>query len=155
MTFAAAQIAVAEPLAPSDDPIERLHRTFRDFPSPVADVVARVSSTTEMHAGPIHEVTLTEWSSGRVGLIGDAAHAMSPVLALGGGLALEDAEVLAEEIGRSGPTPHALAGFVGRRRPRVELARRLANARLAAVAGRATMDTESVNEQLATFLQDP
>jgi 2-polyprenyl-6-methoxyphenol hydroxylase-like FAD-dependent oxidoreductase len=155
MTFAAAQIAVAEPLPASPEPKDRLQRTFGDFPSPVAEVLARVSSTTEMHVGPIHEVTLTEWSSGRVGLIGDAAHAMSPILALGGGLALEDALVLAEEIGRSGPTPQALTALVERRRPRVELARRLANARLAAAAGHATIDDQIVNEQLATFLHDP
>jgi 2-polyprenyl-6-methoxyphenol hydroxylase-like FAD-dependent oxidoreductase len=85
LTFSAAQIAVAEPLAPSNEPIERLHRTFGDFPSPVADVLAPVSSSTEMHVGPIHEVSLTAWSAGRVGLIGHTAHAMSPVLALGGG----------------------------------------------------------------------
>ncbi len=37
---------------------------------------------------------LTQWSSGRVGLIGDAAHATTPNLGQGGAMAVEDALVL-------------------------------------------------------------
>ncbi len=49
---------------------------------------------------------LPTWSHGRVLLIGDAAHPVLPFLAQGGGLALEDAIVLAHHIAKS---PHELA----------------------------------------------
>lgn len=48
---------------------------------------------------------MPSWSRGRVVLIGDAAHPVLPFLAQGGGLALEDAVVLAHCIGKS---PHKL-----------------------------------------------
>ena len=41
------------------------------------------------------------WSKGRVVLIGDAVHATTPHLASGACIGIEDAIVLAEEIGRS------------------------------------------------------
>lgn len=56
---------------------------------------------------------------GRVVLVGDAAHAVSPTTTQGGGLAVEDAVVLGEEISRHGCTPAALAAFEQRRQHRV------------------------------------
>jgi 2-polyprenyl-6-methoxyphenol hydroxylase-like FAD-dependent oxidoreductase len=56
------------------------------------------------------------WHKGRVVLIGDAAHATTPHLASGAGMAVEDALVLAEELGRAGgDVPAALEAFTGRR----------------------------------------
>lgn len=48
---------------------------------------------------------LPSWSQGRGVLIGDAAHPVLPFLAQGGGLALEDAAVLAHHVARA---PHDL-----------------------------------------------
>jgi 2-polyprenyl-6-methoxyphenol hydroxylase-like FAD-dependent oxidoreductase len=55
------------------------------------------------------------WYSGRVVLIGDAAHATTPHLASGAGMAVEDAIVLAEELLRADDVPTALAAFQSRR----------------------------------------
>ncbi|WP_114955052.1 FAD-dependent monooxygenase [Sphingosinicella terrae] len=56
------------------------------------------------------------WHKGRVVLIGDAAHATTPHLASGAGMAVEDALVLAEELDRAGgDVPAALEAFTGRR----------------------------------------
>jgi salicylate hydroxylase len=44
---------------------------------------------------------LPKWSEGRVTLLGDAAHPMSPFLAQGGAMAMEDGFVLAEVLARS------------------------------------------------------
>jgi len=41
-----------------------------------------------------------QWSNGRICLLGDAAHPMMPNLGQGGGMAIEDALVLSQEIAR-------------------------------------------------------
>jgi len=63
------------------------------------------------------EVLLLEppWNRGRVVVIGDAAHATTPHLAHGGGLAIEDAIVLAEVVAHHDSIEDALARFTERR----------------------------------------
>lgn len=65
---------------------------------------------------PIEEVVLPQWVRGRVVLTGDAAHAMSPNMAEGVGMAVEDAAVLAEVIATGQP----LEEFEERRRATVD-----------------------------------
>lgn len=63
--------------------------------------------------------TLSRWSSGRVAIIGDAAHAMPPTLAQGAGCAMMNALSLAvavEATPRAGLT-EALAAWEARERP--------------------------------------
>ena len=55
------------------------------------------------------------WSRGRVVLIGDTVHATTPHLASGACIGIEDALVLAEELGRGDDIPGALAAFEARR----------------------------------------
>jgi 2-polyprenyl-6-methoxyphenol hydroxylase-like FAD-dependent oxidoreductase len=55
------------------------------------------------------------WHRGRVVMIGDAVHTTTPHLAHGGGLAIEDAVVLAEQLATGPSAPDALAGFSERR----------------------------------------
>ena len=60
------------------------------------------------------------WVSGRVALLGDAAHAMVPYLAQGGAMAIEDAAMLAMTLGRKpNQLESALADYQAARRPRV------------------------------------
>ncbi len=54
----------------------------------------------------------------RVVLLGDAAHAMPPNLGQGGGMAIEDAVVLAGELAGTADVDAALASYDARRRPR-------------------------------------
>jgi naringenin degradation protein FdeE len=54
-------------------------------------------------------------------LIGDAAHTTTPHLASGAGIAIEDAIVLAEELGTDGPLEAALDRFMVRRYERCEM----------------------------------
>ncbi len=54
-------------------------------------------------------------------LIGDAAHTTTPHLASGAGIAIEDAIVLAEELGADGPLATALDRFMARRYERCEM----------------------------------
>jgi 2-polyprenyl-6-methoxyphenol hydroxylase-like FAD-dependent oxidoreductase len=61
------------------------------------------------------------WHSGHVVLIGDAAHATTPHLASGAGMAIEDGIVLAEELRQAQPLEQALARFMSRRFERCRL----------------------------------
>jgi len=59
------------------------------------------------------------WHRGRVVLIGDAVHSMSPQLTSGGGMAIEDAVVLAEELSGEDVIEDILVRFEQRREARV------------------------------------
>jgi 2-polyprenyl-6-methoxyphenol hydroxylase-like FAD-dependent oxidoreductase len=61
------------------------------------------------------------WHTERVLLIGDAAHATTPHLATGAGIAIEDAVVLAEELERHDTLGEALHSFMDRRYERCRL----------------------------------
>jgi 2-polyprenyl-6-methoxyphenol hydroxylase-like FAD-dependent oxidoreductase len=55
------------------------------------------------------------WHAGSVALIGDATHATTPHLASGACIGMEDAIVLAEEVGKAVPLQSALQSFEQRR----------------------------------------
>ncbi len=59
-----------------------------------------------------------EWSSGAVTLLGDAAHATLPFAAQGGGMAIEDAEVLAHTLRGAPNVPAAFRAYETLRKPR-------------------------------------
>lgn len=61
------------------------------------------------------------WYQGRVVLIGDAAHSATPHLGQGAAMAVEDAVVLAEELGKQQPVDTALRAFMDRRFERAKL----------------------------------
>ena len=64
---------------------------------------------------------MDRWSSGRVGLLGDAAFSSSPMSGQGTGLALVGAYLLAGELAAAGWDPEAgFAGYEGRMRSFVE-----------------------------------
>jgi 2-polyprenyl-6-methoxyphenol hydroxylase-like FAD-dependent oxidoreductase len=82
-------------------------------------VAAAIRSDDEVLTRPAFTVAAARPVRGRVVLVGDAAHAVSPATTQGGGLALEDAVVLGDEVARHGCTPAALTAFADRRRQRV------------------------------------
>ena len=55
------------------------------------------------------------WHKGRVVLLGDAVHATTPHLGQGGGMAIEDAIVIAEELARHDEPDAAFAAYRNRR----------------------------------------
>ncbi len=110
--------------------VEEFRAFFAEFTGGrVRRALGRVASTDEILCTEIEEVHQDEWARGRVVLLGDAAHALTPNMGQGAGMAMEDAAVLAEELdaaGRADQTlPATLAGYVARRRPRVETVMRL------------------------------
>ncbi|XUJ37104.1 FAD-dependent monooxygenase [Bradyrhizobium japonicum] len=59
------------------------------------------------------------WHRGRVVLLGDAAHSLMPQMTSGGGMAIEDALVLAQELNRNDDLETALKTYCRRREERV------------------------------------
>jgi 2-polyprenyl-6-methoxyphenol hydroxylase-like FAD-dependent oxidoreductase len=103
---------------------------FAAFTDPrVRRVLDQLDSTDGILCTDIEEVHQAAWVAGRVALLGDAAHALTPNMGQGAGMAMEDAAVLAEELAGvaagAEPLPAALARYADRRRPRVETVMRL------------------------------
>lgn len=99
---------------------EELRSLLDGFPGVIADVREQITADSEIHRAALEEVTLgAPWYRGRTVLIGDAAHAVTPHLAQGAGMAMEDALVLADELERNSDIDMALANFMDRRQPRV------------------------------------
>ena len=98
---------------------ERLRERFAVFGGIIQEYLAALESDEEIHCSAIEWVEQHEWHTGRVVLIGDAAHASSPMMGQGGCLAMEDAYVLAEVLRSADSVETALAAYVSRRIPRV------------------------------------
>ncbi|KAA9160718.1 NAD(P)-binding protein [Amycolatopsis acidicola] len=122
-----AYVFVTENDAPSDAlPEDTLASTMRELLSPFGGRVAELRETITEPAGIVRrpvQVVLVDgpWHAGRSVLIGDAAHAPSPQLVSGAALAIEDAVVLAAELGAEPVVEKALAGFGHRRLERCRL----------------------------------
>jgi 2-polyprenyl-6-methoxyphenol hydroxylase-like FAD-dependent oxidoreductase len=102
-------------------PPDQLGRLLRDRLRPfTAPLVAKLRDQIKDHShviyGPIEEVILPPpWYRQRILLIGDAAHASGPHVSQGATMAIEDAGVLAELIGRGLPGEEVLRQFMVRR----------------------------------------
>ncbi|MBH5317778.1 FAD-dependent monooxygenase [Paenibacillus sp. GSMTC-2017] len=73
-----------------------LLQKFQNWYSPVPSVV-EATSTSDILSHSIYDLApLSNWSKGRITLLGDAAHPMLPNLGQGGAQAMEDAVVLAD-----------------------------------------------------------
>jgi 2-polyprenyl-6-methoxyphenol hydroxylase-like FAD-dependent oxidoreductase len=89
-----------------------------------ADLLEQVSSFDDLLVNTVRRVDCRRWFSGRLVLLGDAAHAMAPNLGQGANSALVDGVVLAVELAGAPSVTDALVGYDRRRRP---LARRVQN----------------------------
>jgi len=97
-----------------------------------------------------------DWFRGHVLLIGDAAHACAPHLGQGAGMAIEDAVVLAEEMGQSQPVGQALSRFMDRRRERVGFVWRASQQlALAEIAGDARVDRRGLYQKMIDITAQP
>jgi 2-polyprenyl-6-methoxyphenol hydroxylase-like FAD-dependent oxidoreductase len=115
----------------------------------VRHAFAQIASTDGVICTELEEIHQTPWVAGRVVLLGDAAHAMSPGMGQGAGMAMEDAAVLAEELaaasGAPGALEAALARYERRRRDRVDAIGRLS---------RAIIDRGQITNPLACWLRN-
>jgi 2-polyprenyl-6-methoxyphenol hydroxylase-like FAD-dependent oxidoreductase len=98
---------------------DRMLERYRGWSAPVQDFIG---STEAWLRTPIHDVPrLPTWRRGRVLLLGDAAHAMSPAGGQGASLALEDAMLFGRlAADPASPIEDAMARFESVRRRRAE-----------------------------------
>src|SRR5689334_15892138 len=84
-------------------------------------ILAHLDDTPDFYLDQVAQVVMDRWSSGRVGLLGDAAFSSSPMSGQGTGLALVGAYLLAGELAAAGWDPEAgFAGYEARMRSFVE-----------------------------------
>jgi 2-polyprenyl-6-methoxyphenol hydroxylase-like FAD-dependent oxidoreductase len=106
------------------DPLEgrlgRLRNRFKAFGPRVQEYLASIERDDQVICSTMEWMELENWHSGRVVLVGDAAHASSPMMGQGGCMAMEDACVLAEELHAAATVENALTSYVNRRKARVE-----------------------------------
>ncbi|WP_285599765.1 FAD-dependent monooxygenase [Kineosporia sp. NBRC 101731] len=113
--------------------VQELRRLFGDWHDPIPALLENLVEEQVMRH-PVEELNPgpSAFHQGRVALIGDAAHAMTPDLGQGGSMALEDAVVLASLVGegRVGPEfenvpiPPALEKFTQVRQARTQMVAR-------------------------------
>ncbi|MEK8044799.1 FAD-dependent oxidoreductase [Ideonella margarita] len=96
---------------------DRLRDLLADFPAPVLrQIREQITPESQINYRPLEGLLMPRpWANGRVVMIGDTVHATTPHLASGACIGVEDALVLAEELGRGDDLPTALAAFEARR----------------------------------------
>ncbi|MFF0739249.1 FAD-dependent monooxygenase [Streptomyces sp. NPDC004111] len=109
------------------DPLGELRRRFGDWHEPVPALLAATRPAAVLH----HDIgelrtPLPSYTVGRIALLGDAAHAMTPYLGQGACQALEDAVALAAALATGPTVDTALARYDTERRPRSQRVARAA-----------------------------
>jgi 2-polyprenyl-6-methoxyphenol hydroxylase-like FAD-dependent oxidoreductase len=91
---------------------------FQDWHPPIAEVIAATPESAIVRTPALDRPAAWTLAKGRVVLIGDAAHPMTPNLGQGTCLAVEDALVLSRLLARRGSIEAALRSFERIRRAR-------------------------------------
>lgn len=92
------------------------------FPDPLPQLIAATDPQNVQRWVLRDRKPLKQWSSGRVTLVGDAAHPTSPYAAYGAGMSIEDGYFLGRalagvDLGDDDLVTHTLAAFEAPRRP--------------------------------------
>jgi 2-polyprenyl-6-methoxyphenol hydroxylase-like FAD-dependent oxidoreductase len=111
------------------DNAEELRRRFSGWHSPIGELLAGLTSADVLRNDIEELPPLPAMHAGRVALLGDAAHAMTPDLGQGACQAIEDAVVLAAVIDPLKPSavPAALQRYTDQRLPRTSAIVRRSN----------------------------
>ncbi len=92
---------------------------FADWHRPIAALIAATPPADIIKHDARDRPPLPHWGTGRVTLLGDAAHPLTPNVGQGACLAIEDAAALAKCLSVSGDVATAFRAYANMRRPRV------------------------------------
>lgn len=81
-----------------DFPLSQWKREVLSVWPELAPLMETIHSARDLLPATYRDVVLRHWGKGRIGVIGDAAHAMSPQLGQGANMALLDAVAMARAI---------------------------------------------------------
>jgi 2-polyprenyl-6-methoxyphenol hydroxylase-like FAD-dependent oxidoreductase len=102
--------------------VPHVRSLMEPFGGAVPAVRDSIERPEQVNYRPLEWILMPDpWYAGRVVLIGDAAHATTPHLASGAGLAAEDGLVLAEELQRHDDVATALRALMDRRFERARM----------------------------------
>jgi salicylate hydroxylase len=100
---------------------------FDGFPEPVRELIAAIGELELFKWGLRDREPLPAWTRGRVTMLGDAAHPMTPYLGQGACMAIEDGMILGRAFAASQDLAEAFSRYEAARRDRangVQLAAR-------------------------------
>ncbi|MFG2059182.1 FAD-dependent monooxygenase [Micromonospora sp. NPDC048930] len=125
--------------SPADAPDHRdvagqraaLARAFAGAGWRVPELLAALPGAPDLYFDAMSQVRMDRWSTGRIGLVGDAAYGASPASGQGTSLGLVGAYVLANALAAAGGDPAAgFAAYERRMRPFVDANQQLAERNL-------------------------
>lgn len=85
--------------------LRRIEQVFGDDEWLVPSMLRAMRSATDFRLMPCLQVRMDSWHTGRVGLVGDAAHCPDPIAGQGAALALIGAYILAGELAAAAGNP--------------------------------------------------
>ncbi len=88
---------------------------FADFAEPVPTLIRAADERKLLRMDIADRNPIRRWGRGRVTLLGDAAHPMTPNTSQGAGMAIEDSAVLARFLSEDRAPAESLRGYEGRR----------------------------------------
>jgi 2-polyprenyl-6-methoxyphenol hydroxylase-like FAD-dependent oxidoreductase len=100
---------------------KELLELFQGWHPSVISLIEATEASTILRNDIYDLQPLTSWGKGRVTLLGDAAHAMTPNMGQGACQALEDAQVLADTLRQSQPNAQALLSYQQKRLARASM----------------------------------
>ncbi|MCB9640342.1 MAG: FAD-dependent monooxygenase [Myxococcales bacterium] len=106
--------------ADNKDPLGLLRELFKDFGGDVPAVLASLTEETPILWHPLADIDQPYWYRGRVVLIGDACHAMTPNMGQGAAQALEDVGILGSLLHQGGSIEEVLQKYRKVRETRVK-----------------------------------
>ena len=152
-------VTEAAPDKPWHDPAElhiKLRRILAPYGGLIAEIREALSADSQIVYRPLEAILLPPpWFHGRTIVLGDAAHATTPQLASGAGMAVEDGLVLGEELGRHALVQDAFEAFMERRyeRCRMVVTNSLEIGRLEMAGAPPSAQTDVVSRSLHALTQ--
>lgn len=135
-------------------PLDEFLEEFASFDEGTRTIISRPALGQVYKWGLFGRPWLEQWSSGRVVLLGDAAHPMLPFLGQGAANALEDAMILTRCLTLESTPERAFALYQETRAPRVRRATEQAAQRGHRYLGEPNADSLKGNEPGAEYAYD-